>query len=99
MLKLYDELIVKVSEENKQSGNVHDEIQKELPNASKKRPFLNGGVGNDDRAIRKSIVDENILDDLPKIVGFHCNPNATPLIKKTTTQKQSKNMKKPMKMF
>ena len=87
LLKLYDELIVKVSEENKQSGNVHDEIQKELPNASKKRPFLNGGVGNDDRAIRKSIVDENILDDLPKIVGFHCNPNATPLIKKNYNSK------------
>ena len=38
-------------------------------------------VGNDNMTNRKSIVKEDILDDLPKVVGFICNPNASPLNK------------------
>ena len=89
-LQLYDKLIVKINEENK-SGNVYDEIQKELPIASQKTPLLNVGVGNDNMTNRKSIVKEDILDDLPKVVGFNCNPNASPLIKKAIEEHEKAN--------
>ena len=93
LLKLYDKLIVKINEENK-SGNVYDEIQKELPIASQKTPLLNGGVGNDNMTNRKSIVKEDLLDDLPKVVGFNCNPNASPLIKKAIEEHENVLLKK-----
>ena len=50
------------------------------------KTFLNEEVGNDQMTNRQSIMEENLLDDHPKIIGYNCNPNAkktfaSPLIK------------------
>ena len=75
--KLYMKLIVKVNVENKWSSEkMYDQIKKKLPIDSQEKTFLNGEVGYDNMPYVQSIVEENLLGDHPKIIGFHCNPNS-----------------------
>ena len=75
--KLYKLLIVKVNVENKWSSEkIYDKIKKKRPIDSEKKAFLNDEVGIDNMPYVQSIVEENLLGDHPKIIGFHCNPNS-----------------------
>ena len=85
--KLYMKLIVKVNVENKWSSEkMYDKIKRNLLIDVQEKTFLNGEVENDKMISRQSIMEENLLDDHPKIIGYNCNPNAkktfaSPLIK------------------
>ena len=89
--KLYDKLIMKVNVENKCSGEkIYEQIKRKLPIDGQEKTFLNGEVGNDKITNRQSIVEENLLDDHPKVIGFHCNPNAKKTFESPTTKKEIK---------
>jgi hypothetical protein len=89
--KLYNKLIMKTNVENKWSSEkMYEQIKRKLPIDGQEKTFLNGEVGNDKITNRQSIMEENLLDDHPKVIGFHCNPNAKKTFESPTFKQEIK---------